>query len=378
MTEDHNQELKSPPKKMSRRNFLRAGLGVGAGVLLTALPDKYGNNIIGRILSTTAVSLLARDVEANARVTETRLMQEAGEKGNPNYQPFLQTLESGIDDFQSRNPNLEVVWEVNPNYIGNYSFARHLLEPIKSGELTDARYDGNPLLSLLVANESTHLTGYSAYNVFYKRLPEEVQSAVYTADMQHPIFPKTRLRAEVGQTGKRLTAEEVNKIDAHYSEMKRDIEAIYENESRKPLPISRILTYLLEKNEGGLQPALGDMAGLFKYVTRGYGLREGQQLEWAQTHIQDQVNKNFSLNNIPVTKEMPPETIDLVMSVWGLIYHIPHMVYLPSYLSPDVVRGSAMYEFLSHPHVAHGYKMQVDAQAADSLNDIFAYLQGFS
>ena len=59
------------------------------------------------------------------------------------------------------------------------------------------------------------------------------------------------------------------------------------------------------------------------------------------------------------------------------MYHIPNLVYLLSYFSPNIVRSTATIEYISSDHVAEAYKVKVDGEVVNSLNDIFSYLQNF-
>jgi len=171
-----------------------------------------------------------------------------------------------------------------------------------------------------------------------------------------------------------------NLISNHFQTIKKDLTNIFHEEGETPISMSRILVYFLKMNSGALHPALGDMTGFFKYMARSELMHNApsRPIDWLGSHVRDQLNRNFSLNNFPPLEELPKGEIkDSVISIWGLMYHIPNLVYLLSYFSPNIVRSAATIEYISSDHVAEAYKVKVDGEVVNSLNDIFSYLQNF-
>lgn len=379
-TEAHKVDL-SPKKefqKIDRRNFLRImGLGAAAGLASTLLPDTNNNTAAGNLISRGIASLITKGGEKEARVIEESMKEEADKEGNPHFQPYLEILKEGIEKFQSKNPNTQVIWEKSEKYYSDYDAIRALITPIRKEELFSGqeKFEGKVPIEYVFRPMGEDTA--AIYGIFFRRLPEDVREIVNTANAAMVAFPDTKLYIEhYPESGNVFYDDD---IYDYYEPIKKDLENIYDKQVKKePLPISRLLVYFLEKNKGKLQPSLGDMAGFLKYMVRsywGYGTRPTEpQIDWLRIHVQDQTNKNFSLNSLPALESLSDEA----RSIWGEMYHLPHIVYLLSYLSPDIVRAAVMYEYVSHGHVAEAYKTKVDAEAMDNLNDIFAYFQEFS
>ncbi|MCK4588420.1 hypothetical protein KAT60_01225 [Candidatus Woesebacteria bacterium] len=379
-TEAHKVDL--PPKKefqkIDRRSFLKImGLGVAAGLASTLLPDTDSNTAAGNLISRGIASLITKGGEKEARVIEESMKEEADKEGNPHSQPYLEILKEGVEKFQSKNPNIQVTWEKSAKYYSDYDAIRDLMRPIRREELFEGQEKIEGKMPIEYIFRPMGEDTVAVYGIFFSRLPEEIREIVNTANVTAVALPDTRLYIEhYPENGNVFYDDDIYN---YYEPIKKDLENIYGKQVKKqPLPMSRLLVYFLEKNQGKLQPSLGDMAGFLKYMVRsywGYGTRPTEwQIDWLRIHVQDQINKNFSLNNLPVQESLSDEA----KSVWGEMYHLPHIVYLLSYLSPDIVRAAVMYEYVSHSHVAEAYKTKVDAEAMDNLNAIFAYFQEFS
>lgn len=366
-------------RKHSRRDFLKIfGLGSTVALASTLLPDTNSNTVAGNLLTRGVASLIARGGEEEALATEAQMVKEAGEKGNPYYWPYLDVIKDSVEEFQSKNPDVPIMWEKNEKYLSDYDVFGLLTTPISKEELfSGEEWSGlkgrMPVeYILLPMSEDTA----RVYGIFFRRLPKELREAVNVANTEMVAIPGTQLYIEnYPDYGNVFYDDDVYN---YYEQIKRDLEEIYrQQDSQKPLSMSKLLVYFLEENEGKLQPSLGDMAGFLKYMVRAYwgqGTRETKpQIDWLKTHVQDQINKSFSLNDLPPMDSLSDEAI----SIWGVVYHVPYMVYMLSYLSPDIVRAAAMYEYVSHEHVAEAYKAKIDAEAMDGLNDVFAYLQSF-
>lgn len=370
-------------KKLGRRDFLKgAGLVAAGAAVSSFLPDANGNILAGNLGTRLIASLFAQKDNEEVAETSRLIKKEAKEANNPNHRPYLAILKEGVDEFQSKNPAIPVVWNKSPLYIDDYDAAGLLTRPIKKEEVSfyqeGTQYEGKRLLEYIknvVAGEDPSVV----YGVFFNRLPEEIKNVINTINTNMVALPGTELYVKFyPKSGNVFSHEDVTR---YYEQIKRDLEGVYTQQPKQePLPLSKLVAYFLEKNNGRLSPALGDMAGFSKYLIRGDNTEQGVgQIEWFRTHIQDQVNKDFSLNNLPPLNDLSNEAVkNSVISIWGLLYHVPNLVYLLSYVSPDLVRLAAVYEYVSHKHEAGGYKLKVDAEFMDGLNTISAYLQGFS
>lgn len=366
--------------KLSRRDFLKGVSLVAAGAVASSfLPDANGNMLAGNLGTRLIAHLFVQKDYEEADETSRLIRKEAGEIDNLNYRPYLKILKKGIDEFQSRNPTVPVVWNMSPLYIDDYDTVGLLTRPITKEEAEfyqeGAKYEGKILLECIKNVVDGGDPGI-VYGVFFNRLPEETKNVINTVNTDMVALPGTELYVNFyPKLGNVFSHEDVTK---YYEQIKRDFEVIY-NQQQELLPLSRLVVYFLEKNNGKLSPALGDMAGFLKYLIRGDDTEQGViQIEWFRTHIQDQINRDFSLNKIRPLDDLPDGAVkSSVKSIWGLLYHVPSLVYLLPYISPDLVRLAVVYEYVSHKHEAGGYKLKVDTEFMDSLNTISDYLQGF-
>ncbi|AKM82887.1 hypothetical protein A2422_02855 [Candidatus Woesebacteria bacterium RIFOXYC1_FULL_31_51] len=222
---------------------------------------------------------------------------------------------------------------------------------------------------------------FKLYGIFYKRIPDEIQAVINVANTQMVAVPGTQLYSEHHPKIGNVFSDEA--IFNYYEPIKDEIENMYkQKDSSKPFTTSTLLTYFLEKNDGNLKSSLGDMAGFLKYMIRSYwgdGTFETKtQIDWVRSHVIDQINKNFSLNKIPSPDSLSDESRDNVISVWGLIYHVPYLVSMLAYVSPNIIRIATMYEYATHKHVAGAYKIKVDTDVIKKMDDMFRYFQKFN
>jgi hypothetical protein len=374
------KSLQTQRRKFNRRDFFK-GVGlVAAGAAVSSfLPDANGNMLAGNLGTRLIAHLFVQKDNEEASETSRLLREEAGEKNNPNYRPYLEILKEGINEFQSKNPATPVVWDKSPLYVGDYDTINLLTRPIKKEEVEyyseGDKYEGKILLECIKNVVDGGNPGV-VYGIFYNRLPEEIKNVINTVNANMVAMPGTELYEKFyPKSGNVFSHEDVTR---YYEQIKRDFEVMY-NQKQEPLPLSKLTVYFLEKNNGKLSPALGDMAGFLKYLIRGDDTEHSVvQIEWFRTHIQDQINRDFSLNKIRSLEDLPDgETKDSVKSIWGLLYHVPSLVYLLPYISPDLVRLATVYEYVSHKHEAEGYKLKTDAEFMDSLNTISDHLQSF-
>jgi hypothetical protein len=386
MADDVTEKSPRPQreKTISRRDFLKlSGLAAAGLTISSLLPDASGNPVAGGLGTRFITDLFAERDSREGDETLKLIRQETGETENLNYHPYLSILKEGISEFQSKNPEIPVVWNKDQQYVGDYETVRLLAKPIEKNEVAiyspkgDKYVRKSPLVYIkdIIAGGDPGVP----YGVFTNRLPEEIRNVINTVNTNMVAFPGTELYAKFyPKSGNVFSHEDVTK---YYEQIKRDLEGIYTQQGKQePLPLSKLVVCFLEKNNGKLFPALGDMAGFTKYLVRGDDTDEAvEQIEWFRTHIQDQINKDFSLNRISPPSNLSNDVLrNSISSIWGLLYHVPSLVYLLSYLSPDLVRLAAVYEYVSHKHEAEGYKLRVDTRFMDGLNTISDYLQSFS
>lgn len=374
-------QSKEKPIKLTRRDFLKITTLSTLGFLAKSLvPNEDGDTLAGKYLTEGLGAVISLSESQEASEIEKSIVNEAKEFGNPNHSPYLKILKEGISEFQTKNSKTPVVWQKSDQYLSDYDSFGVMVKPIEKDELFEGReeYEGSIPLQLLI-DVAKGGDPTVAYSIFFNRLPKETQDAINTANANMTALPGTELYMKFypKDGGNVFSHKDVSN---YYEKIKKDLEVVYNDQKEKELlPTSKLLAYFLEKNEGKLKPSLGDLAGFMKYMIRGDNTEQAEvQIGWLREYVQDQINKSFSLNNVPSPDNLPSNVKDVVSSVWGLQYHAPHLIYLLSDLSPQVVRAAGIYEYVSHDHVAEAYKVKVDVELMNKLNDIIAYLQTFS
>lgn len=373
--------------RLSRRDFLKlAGVALGAVTAHEALrliPDKEGNIPAASDMSTALMRAWRATENKESQLIERQILQETGTEKNDFYTPYLNVIKTGVEKFQNEHPDKRVKWYKSDQYLNDKDVIKYLAEPIKSGEssLVPEKFINKPLFEILWSSSKDKHLLVEVFRIFYNRLPNKTQDVINTANTKMVAIPGTRLYKEhYPKFGNVFNDKD---IINYYESIKYDLNELSNPEFEdKPLSMSDLTSYFLDKNNGDLVASLGDTAGFLKYMLRFRSFSaenpDQVQIEWVQNHILDQVNESFSLNTISSPDLLSSEVSDYVSSIWGLVYHVPHIVDLLCYISPEVIRSAVLFECLTHDHVAAGYKIKVDTVTLDSLEDTLHFLEKFS
>lgn len=429
------QEKKHRPNTAKKIFFLLL-----ASTALAALPDQQGNTQAGRLISGAVTSLLSESKRAEADSIEQRLAKATGEKEmseaeNPHYQSYVDSLKEAVEEFSAKHPNTPITWNLHEDYVGDIELADILMRPITEDENLDPEYVGKTIPELLWAEvedaskepqtnklasaddlhipwqklkqsesviqtqepvtSSKGINEKIVYEIILRRLPDTVVDYLRSAELNTTQLPSSsyekfkksfdpkkhlqiidRMTLQPGST--KINEVMAKRLHIFYAEIKSDLEALYTDNNEKPLSTSQVLLYLLEKNQGDLNSSMTDLAGFYKYMIRGDGDTLQGNIPWMKEHILDQVNKKFSLNELPDMDQLSPEDRMLATSMWGLMYHEPHIFALESILAPSFIRAATAGEYAIASHVASGAKERADINAMHRLEDGLEFLTQFS
>lgn len=351
---------------------------------LSALPDAQGDTMFGRVISSSITTALSYEGQEAAFQTEQEFMERAGDTENENYKPYLDSLKDGVEEFQQKHPDVPVTWRLSSEYVSDIEALSALTSPITEEELKELRMLSKKYKKLIgqspfaLAMELTTKTnddesGNLLFKIIMQRFPQRVRDQLGAAKDSTTQLPDS------DETSDHENPEKAPRF-VSYDSIKADLQKIYENQAeKKPLPTSVIISYLLEKNGGDLNASMLDLAGFMKHMIRGNDNIKLKNLNWVQTHIQDEVNKKFSFNSFLLTKEdFSTDEGKNLISAMGLLYHRPHMNALSYILSPALNRLAVVYEMKAHKHLGEDYKEMVDYEDLNQLEKLQDYLNEFS